>query len=66
MIGNELNEIKGFLNRKDRLSIKDWITVILHHDPDTFFRAIRLYIEVRVIYIRLWCYEIRNRLWGMD
>lgn len=61
----EMDEMRDFFNRKDKLSIKDWVTIILLHDPRTFFMAALLNIEVRIIYIRLWCYEIRNRLWGM-
>jgi hypothetical protein len=60
-----MGEMRDFFNRKDKLSIKDWVTIILPHDPSTFFMAVLLNIEVRIIYIRLWCYEIRNRLWGM-
>jgi hypothetical protein len=60
-----LDEMKYFFNRKDKLSIKSWVTIILPHDPSAFFMAVLLTIEVRIIYIRLWCYEIRNRLWGM-
>jgi hypothetical protein len=60
-----MGEMRDFFNRKYKLSIKDWVTIILPHDPGTFFMAVLLNIEVRIIYIRLWFYKIRNRLWGM-
>jgi hypothetical protein len=61
-----IDKMKEYFNRRNRLSVKNWVTVILVHDPKTFFMKIRLNIAVRIIYIRLWYYKIRRKVWAMD